>query len=85
MEAYEHSVAFVNDEGTLAQAAQYAEQFDIIKAAVAEKAIPKCNIVFIAGDEMKDVTEGFLQVLYEADLAAVGGAMPADDFYYNAK
>ncbi len=84
LEAYEDSVAFVNDEKTLPQAAEYSEEFDIIPAAVAQKAIPQCNIVFIDGKEMKDETEGFLQVLYDADPAAVGGAVPGDDFYYHA-
>ena len=86
LEAYEASVAFTNGEDTLATAAQYAEDFGIIaKAAVAQKAIPECNIVFIEGAEMKTVAEGFLQVLFEADPAAIGGAVPAADFYYNAE
>ena len=54
-------------------------------SAVAQKAIPECNIVFIEGAEMKTIAEGFLQVLYDADPAAVGGAVPAADFYYNAE
>ncbi len=86
LEAYEASVAFTNGEDTIATAAQYAEDFGIIaKAAVAQKAIPECNIVFIEGAEMKTIAEGFLQVLFEADPAAVGGAVPAADFYYNAE
>lgn len=86
LEAYEASVNFTNGEDTLATAAQYAEDFGIIaKAAVAQKAIPECNIVFIEGAEMKTIAEGFLQVLYEADPAAVGGAVPDADFYYNAE
>lgn len=86
LEAYEASVAFTNGEDTIATAAQYAEEFGIIaKAAVAQKAIPECNIVFVEGAEMKTIAEGFLQVLFEADPAAVGGAVPAADFYYNAE
>lgn len=86
LEAYEASVNFTNGEDTLATAAQYAEEFGIIaKAAVAQKAIPECNIVFIEGAEMKTIAEGFLQVLFEADPAAVGGQVPAADFYYNAE
>lgn len=84
MEAYAASVEFTNGADTIEQAAQYAEQFGILKAAMAVKAIPECNIVFKEGAEMKQITEGFLQVMYEADPASVGGALPDDAFYYNA-
>lgn len=82
MEAYGKSVAYVNDEANLQEAAQLTEKYDIIKAAVAEKAIPACNIVFITGDDMQQRTQGFLQVLYDANPAAVGGTMPDEAFYY---
>lgn len=82
MDAYGESVAYVNDEANLQEAAQLTEKFDIIKAAVAEQAIPACNIVFITGDDMQQRTEGFLQVLYDANPAAVGGTMPDEAFYY---
>lgn len=85
LEAYEASVAFTNGDDTIATAAQYAEDFEILKAAVAQKAIPECNIVFKAGSEMKQIAEGFLQVMYDADPASVGGNLPGADFYYNAK
>ena len=32
--------------------------------------------------EMKDALSGYLGVLFDQDPASVGGAMPADDFYY---
>jgi len=38
----------------------------------------------MTGDEMKDGLSGYLQVLYDADASSVGGALPEDDFYYNA-
>ena len=57
---------------------------DITKAGVATKAIPFCNIVCISGDEMKAMTSGYLQILFDANPASVGGTMPADDFYYGA-
>ncbi len=86
MEAYEASVEFTNGADTLETAAQYAEDFGIIpKKAVAAKAIPECNIVFKAGDEMKTIAGGFLQVMYDADPSSVGGTLPDDAFYYNAK
>lgn len=85
MEAYEASVEFTNGADTLETAAQYAEDYDILKKAVAVKAIPECNIVFKAGDEMKTIAGGFLQVMYDADPSSVGGTLPDDAFYYNAK
>ena len=54
----------------------------IAKAPVAKKALPNCNIVAIAGDEMKTDLAGYLQVLFEANQKSVGGTMPEDDFYY---
>lgn len=51
-------------------------------AAVAKAAIPRCNLVCITGGEMKDRIAGYYHILYEADPTAVGGGVPADDFYY---
>ena len=83
MEAYAASVEWVN--ANAADAGQLAEHFDITKAGVATKAIPFCNIVCISGDEMKTKTAGYLQILFDANPASVGGKMPEDDFYYGAK
>ncbi|HIY08598.1 MAG TPA: ABC transporter substrate-binding protein [Firmicutes bacterium] len=82
LEAYDQSVAWVTDEANLEEAAALCESFDIMNAAVAQQAIPECNIVFITGDEMEEKVGGFLQVLYDADPSAVGGAMPDEAFYY---
>ena len=54
----------------------------IAKAPIAEKAIPKCNIAFIAGEEMKQYLSGYLQVLFEQNPTAVGGKLPEDGFYF---
>ena len=81
LEAYE-SVNFVNENP--AEAAAIIEQNGIAKAAVAEQAIPKCNIVFISGNEMRTKVEGFLEILFDMNPKAVGGALPGDDFYYGA-
>ena len=51
---------------------------------IAAKAIPQCNIVCITGSEMKDALGGCLNVLFEQNPAAVGGALPDDAFYYGA-
>ena len=78
--SYAESVEWVNDN--TADAAQLIGDYGIVDAAVAEKALPYCNIVCITGTEMMDKLSGYLSVLWEQDEASVGGAMPNDDFYY---
>lgn len=80
LEEYKASTEYVN--ANPADAAQLVEQYGIVKAAVAEKAIPHCNITYIDGEEMKTALAGYLQVLFEMNPTAVGGNVPGDDFYY---
>lgn len=61
------------------------EQGVVAKAAIAKKALPECNIVCLTGDELKTNASAYLQVLFDADPKAVGGAMPGDDFYWTAE
>lgn len=82
LDEYKQSVQTVNSEEGLDHAAQLAEQYDIMKAAVAKQAIPECNLVYKEGEEMKQTAQGFLQVLFEANPKSVGGALPDEDFYY---
>lgn len=77
---YAESVKFVQED--VEGAAQLIEQFDIFKAGPAQKALPFCNIVFIDGEEMKAKLGGYLAALMAQDPAAVGGALPDDDFYF---
>lgn len=65
-----------------ATAALVAEYGIIEKAAVAEKALPKCGITCIVGSSMKEALSGYLGVLYASDPASVGGQLPDDAFYY---
>ena len=68
------------------QAAEWIADLGIVgKAAIAQKAIPACGITYLDGSEMKTALEGYLQVLFDQAPASIGGAMPADDFYYNAQ
>lgn len=81
LEEYKASIDFVNNN--VSDAAALIEQYEILaSAAIAEKAIPNCNIVFIAGADIKPALEGFLKVMYDADPNSVGGALPDDNFYY---
>lgn len=80
MEEYENSVDFVNSN--IDEAAALVENQGIFKAAVAKKAIPYCNITLIRGEEMKKKVAGYLGILYDQNPKAVGGNLPAEDFYY---
>ena len=66
-------------------AALCEEQGVVAKAAIAKKALPNCNIVCLTGEELKADVSGYLQVLYDADPAAVGGTLPGEDFYWIAQ
>ena len=77
---YAASVEWVN--GNTAEAAQSIGNYGIVAAAVAEKALPYCNIVCITGEEMQEMLSGYLAALAEQAPQAVGGKVPADDFYF---
>ncbi len=84
LEEYGASVDFVN--ASPAEASVMIEAAGIIpKAAIAQKAIPTCNICLITGDEMKSTLTALYDVLFAANPASIGGEKPADDFYYIAK
>ncbi len=76
---YHLSIEFTNQVPT--KASTLIEKYDIAKAAVAEKAIPRCNIVWITGAEYETMLEDFLTVLYGANPQSIGGNMPGEDFY----
>ena len=81
LEQYAASADWVN--ANTADAAELIAGHGIIEnPAVAEKALPHCNIVCLTGQEMYEKLSGYLQVLAEAAPESVGGALPRDDFYY---
>ena len=81
---YEASIQYVI--ANPADASVMVETYGIMpKAAVAAKAIPNANLTFIAGADMKATLKAFYQVLFDADPTSVGGALPDDAFYYEAK
>ena len=84
IERYAASAALVNEQP--AKAAEWIASLGIVaNAAVAEKAIPACNIVSISGAEMKEKVSGYLESLYQQNPAAVGGKLPDDAFYYGVE
>lgn len=80
LKEYASSTAYVNDN--VEAAALLVEKYDIVKAPIAQKAIPYCNIVCITGEEMQATLDGYFAVLFEQNPAAVGGTMPDDGFYW---
>lgn len=81
LKEYKTSTEYVNTN--VAEAAQLvAEKGIVAKAAIAEKAIPYCNITYMDGKDMKEALSGYLQVLFDQNPESVGGKLPADDFYY---
>ena len=77
---YEESVALLSGDPSAAAAA--IESAGIFaKAAVAQKAIPNCNICFVTGEEMREQLGAFLEIMFEAAPQSIGGAVPGEDFY----
>ena len=81
---YEESVNFLI--ANVEEAANMvAAQGIFAKAPVAAKAIPNCNVCYMAGSEMKTAMSAFLEIMMGVYPASVGGNLPADDFYYGVK
>ena len=78
---YKVSVEYANKN--VEGCAVLLEEFDIMKAAVAKKAIPNCNVVLITGKEMKEKVTSYLEVLYAANPQSVGGKLPDQAIFYN--
>ncbi len=81
LDDYEDSVEYAQEHP--AETAKLIESFGILpKAAIAEKALPACNITYIQGERMKTLMEAYLSVLFESNPQSIGGKLPAEDFYY---
>lgn len=76
---YAESVKYTNENP--AEASQLIEKYGIIKAAVAEKAIPYSNITLLTGEEMEKAVSAYLKVLFDFNPSSVGGAMPDEDYF----
>ncbi|MGN1189984.1 MAG: ABC transporter substrate-binding protein [Candidatus Ornithospirochaeta sp.] len=80
LEEYSESVDWVNSNN--AEAAVLIEKYGIIKAAVAEKALPYCNIVCMRGDEMEKALDIYYNSLYTLNPKSVGGSIPGEEIYF---
>lgn len=77
---HKNSAEYVN--ANVEEAAELVVKSGIVeKAPVAQKAIPKCNITCITGEEMKEMLSDYLDILEKQDASFIGGAVPDDDFY----
>lgn len=80
MAEYQASTEYANS--SITETAKIVGEKDIMPEEVAKKAIPNCNIVFLAGNEMKESVTGFYQVLMETQPKSIGGKLPDDAFFY---
>ena len=83
LEEYEASIKSLNEDPAAGAAA--IKEFGVFaNDKVAEKAIPKCNIAFLSGKDMKEAMENFLDAMYKTAPASIGNALPSEDFYYGS-
>lgn len=81
LENYEKSIDKVISDPKAAS--ELVAKYEITgSAAVAEKAIPDCNLVCIKGENIKTSVEGYYKILFDANPKSIGGKLPDDTFYY---
>ncbi len=81
LRAYEESIEWVN--ANPAEGAVLIEKYDIMPAAIAQPAIPNCNLRFIHAADAREIMEDYLSVLLDYNPASVGGQLPDRDFYFS--
>lgn len=80
LDEYKVSSEFANTD--ISKTAKLCDKYGIMLKEIAEKAIPKCNLVFIRGNEMKTKITNFFNVLFKFDPKSIGGKLPDENFYY---
>lgn len=81
LKEYAASIEYV--KGNVEAAAELVAKYEITpNAKIASAAIPQANLIYLDGEEMRDSAQGYFEVLAQADVKSIGGAIPADDFYY---
>lgn len=79
----EYRASIANVQSDVETAATLCETYKIIpKAPLAKAAIPNCGLTYVEGVVMKDQLSGYLSILHGYNPAAIGGELPAEDFYY---
>ncbi len=84
MVSYSDSVVKVNEHPQ--EGSELIFEFEILSdKKIAEKAIPKCNMVFLTGENGKEELKGFYDILNSFDPKSIGGKLPDENFYYEIK
>lgn len=84
LKEYEASVHYTLNQPEEA-AALIAEAGIVNAPALAQKALPGCNITFLAGEQLQTQLSAFLEIIAEYNSALIGNQLPGEDFYYDAK
>ncbi len=80
LKAYEGSVTMLNSDAEKAASA-------VVTAGIAaneelvKNALPRCNITYLVGEEMKKALNEFWGALYKCTPTSVGGALPDDKIF----
>lgn len=84
MAEYKASVEYVNTNSDDAARLIYKHGI-FTNEAVAKKAIPKCNIKFVDGDQMANGLSAFFETLYSVAPASIGNKLPDSNIFYIKK
>ncbi len=78
---YEQSIAYLGSgAGDIGEIIEATGIF--ANGAVAEKAVPRCNVCFVSGADMIEPMNSFLEIMFALAPESIGGAVPGGDFYY---
>ena len=77
---YASSTAYA--QSNVPETAQLVGKYGIVDAAIAENALPACNITYLDGAAMQEKLSGYLHVLHEQNPQSVGGVLPDEGFFY---
>lgn len=76
------SASVAQATGDVDATAQLCADLGVLPSAqIASAAIPKCSLVCITGEEARSICDRYLEVLYQSNPQAVGGALPTGEFY----
>lgn len=80
LKAYEESVKTLNSDPEKASAAVVAAGIAANENLV-KNALPRCNVTYLVGDEMKNALNEFWGALYTQVPSSVGGALPDEGIF----
>ena len=81
MAEYKTSIEYLKTNTT--DAAKLVVKYGIFaNEGVAKLAIPKCNVTYMDGADMKAAMIGFLTAMKSVAPASIGNDLPTDDFYF---